>query len=140
MSHDLLRDCQLKLSLVLAADDPLLERIEVALNTDATGHMTTVPLLSDFGPAGKMVGSVAVQSEALPGSPGWHIALAYVAVHPWEPGGDYQLHSMAITPDEKFKALESTYSARVERARAAIADLGGQLVEKEGVLVVELSP
>lgn len=36
MSHDLLRDCQLKLSLVLAADDPLLGRIEHALSQGVT--------------------------------------------------------------------------------------------------------
>lgn len=104
MSHDLLRDCQLKLSLVLAADDPLLERIERALHTpEDEPTAIRVPVTVGFDER-KMVGQLTLARDALPASPDWHLALGYRSRIETTQG--YELVCVSILPDAKFSAVQ----------------------------------
>jgi hypothetical protein len=101
----------------------------------------TVPVLADFD-TNRVVGFLTLNKEALPPTPAWHIALGFVA-EAWTDQAEvtkYELKCVAVLPDERYKAWDESYGAKLARLNAALDNFcpGAVVVERAGQLIVGL--
>jgi hypothetical protein len=71
----------------------------------------TVPVLLGFD-HNSVIGSLTIDTEKLPPYPNWHISLGYKANSILDQS-NYELVSVGLVTDEKFKAYEPTGSSTV---------------------------